>query len=399
MYLYGIFLIMTIAMLGGIIALLGDRVGMRVGKKRLSIFGLRPKYTSMLITVITGIMISGSTLLILSIISTDVRTALFRMKEIQAELVLKGKELKDLAAEASMMEARQRETDKLLKKTEGEYEKAVANLNLKQEELEKTRKELLFEQERLRNLVQVTKDLNEKIVGQEVEKERLFKEVQALSAEASLLRDNLKVTKTGRLIFLSGDILVVRVVKPGMSGTEIKEEIIEPMLLEANKIALERGARLEGKEEYALKVSKYQLDYISGEVEKLKQPGVIRLIAERNTVVFEPLYVSFQLFPNDLVFKKGEVIAEARVSPQLAENEIMDQILNLLLVVRKKALDRGMVSEGQYIGEIASLQEVPAIIKEIKGRRKESTIRLVAEDNIWRVEGPVKVGIEIGNGE
>ena len=58
--LYGFVLILTIAILGGLIALLGDRLGMRMGKRKLSLFGLRPKYTSMVITVITGLTISVS---------------------------------------------------------------------------------------------------------------------------------------------------------------------------------------------------------------------------------------------------------------------------------------------------------------------------------------------------
>lgn len=368
---------------------------MRVGKKRLSLFGLRPKYTSMIITAVTGIIISGLTLLILTITSSDVRTALFEMREIKTELYLKAESLKELSIEAKLLEEKQKETDRLLKTVENEYRATEEKLSQKQKELEKTQKNLLFEQERLSNMVQVTKDLNEKIVGQEVEKEKLAKEIQALSTESSLLKENLKVTKTGRLIFMNGDILVARVVQGGLSESQLKKEVIEPMLLEANKIALERGARLEGKEDYALKISTYQVDYFIKELAKLKQPAVVRLLAEGNTVVLEPLHVTFQFFPNELVFKKGEVIARAQIPTQMEENEIMDEILNLLLVVRKKALDKGMVSEGQYIGEIASFQEIPPIIQKIKSRSTKTTVQVVAENDVWRIKGPVKVVIEI----
>lgn len=368
---------------------------MSVGKKRLSLFGLRPKYTSMIITAVTGIIISGLTLLILTIISSDVRTALFEMRAIKTELYLKAESLKELSTEAELLEEKQRETDRLLKTVEDEFKITEEKLSQKQKELEKTQKDLLFEQERLSNMVQVTKDLNEKIVGQEVEKEKLAKEIQALSTESSLLKENLKVTKTGRLIFMNGDILVARVVQGGLSESQLKKEIIEPMLLEANKIALERGARLEGKEDYALKISTYQVDYFIRELARLKQPAVVRLLAEGNTVVLEPLYVTFQFFPNELVFKKGEVIARAQIPSKMEENEIMDEILNLLLVVRKKALDKGMVSEGQYIGEIASFQEIPPIIQKIKSRSTKTTVQVVAENDVWRIKGPVKVVIEI----
>lgn len=139
--MYGIILVLTIALLGGIIALLGDRVGMKVGKKRLSLCGLRPKYTSMIITVVTGILIAGTTLLLLTLVSNDVRTALFQMKTLQTELV-------------------------------------------------QTKAELTVEQQRLSELESTTKALQENKVALEVERERLLKEIEAYYGEASLLREN-----------------------------------------------------------------------------------------------------------------------------------------------------------------------------------------------------------------
>ena len=62
-------------------------------------------------------------------------------------------------------------------------------------------------------------------------------------------------------------------------------------------------------------------------------------------------------------------MAETKVSPAKEESIILQEILNLLLSVRKKAFDRGMISQGQYIGEIASLQDIPNIIQRIKKKR------------------------------
>ena len=51
--------ILLVLILGGILSTLGDRLGTRVGKARLSIFKLRPKSTAVLITVFTGSIISA----------------------------------------------------------------------------------------------------------------------------------------------------------------------------------------------------------------------------------------------------------------------------------------------------------------------------------------------------
>lgn len=58
----GYILIVAILLLGGVIATLGDRIGTKVGKARLSLFNLRPRKTATLVTVITGSLISATTL-------------------------------------------------------------------------------------------------------------------------------------------------------------------------------------------------------------------------------------------------------------------------------------------------------------------------------------------------
>ena len=83
---YGLGLILTLVLSGGVIAYIGDKIGMKIGRKRLSLFGLRPKYTSIVITIVTGILIAAASLAVLTIASADVRTALFHMKEIQTAL-------------------------------------------------------------------------------------------------------------------------------------------------------------------------------------------------------------------------------------------------------------------------------------------------------------------------
>ena len=55
----GVLLIIAVILLSGLIAYLGDQIGMKVGKKRISVFGLRPKYTSIIITVFTGVLIAA----------------------------------------------------------------------------------------------------------------------------------------------------------------------------------------------------------------------------------------------------------------------------------------------------------------------------------------------------
>ena len=79
----GIYLIVVMIITGGAIAFIGDKLGTKVGKKRLSIFGLRPRHTSMIITVVTGGLITALSIGFMALISQNVRTALFGMDELR----------------------------------------------------------------------------------------------------------------------------------------------------------------------------------------------------------------------------------------------------------------------------------------------------------------------------
>lgn len=85
-HVYGIPLILFLVSIGGGIAYLGDRVGMRLGRRRLTLFGLRPRHSSIVVTVVTGAFIAAFSLAVLAVASKDVQTALFHMEELRAEL-------------------------------------------------------------------------------------------------------------------------------------------------------------------------------------------------------------------------------------------------------------------------------------------------------------------------
>ncbi len=97
--MYGLALIAIIAVMGGAIAYIGDKLGTKVGKKKLSMFGLRPKHTSIIVTIVTGILISAATLGLMTAVSWDVRTALFGMEELKAELVSLNNEVESKSKE------------------------------------------------------------------------------------------------------------------------------------------------------------------------------------------------------------------------------------------------------------------------------------------------------------
>ena len=78
--------------IGGFVAWVADSLGRKIGKKRLSFMGLRPRYTATLLTVGAGILIPILTIAALFVLSRDVREwiqegrgAIQRAKQYQAQ--------------------------------------------------------------------------------------------------------------------------------------------------------------------------------------------------------------------------------------------------------------------------------------------------------------------------
>tara|TARA_Y100001968_G_scaffold84862_1_gene75999 strand:+ start:485 stop:1411 length:927 start_codon:yes stop_codon:yes gene_type:complete len=88
--------ILLLLILGGILSTLGDRLGTKVGKARLSIFKLRPKSTAVLITVFTGSIISAISFATMLVFDRDLRVGLFQLEDIREKIIDSEKELKKL---------------------------------------------------------------------------------------------------------------------------------------------------------------------------------------------------------------------------------------------------------------------------------------------------------------
>ncbi len=65
-------------LMGGLIAYAGDLIGRKLGKRRASVFGLRPRHTAVLITSVTGVLISLLTTAALFLAVNPVRDVMLR---------------------------------------------------------------------------------------------------------------------------------------------------------------------------------------------------------------------------------------------------------------------------------------------------------------------------------
>ncbi len=96
--------IIFLLLLGGLISTLGDLLGSKIGKARFSVLKLRPKKTAILITILTGSLISASSLFLMILVNRQLRVGLFRLGDLQKKLLESKQVLIPLKRERETLE-------------------------------------------------------------------------------------------------------------------------------------------------------------------------------------------------------------------------------------------------------------------------------------------------------
>ncbi|MCO4782229.1 MAG: DUF3084 domain-containing protein [Candidatus Cloacimonetes bacterium] len=207
------FRLLALLIVSAWIAFLGDKIGTRIGKKRLSIFGMRPKKTAILMTMFTGMLITITTLLLSSFVDPNIKSALFediaqikssnedlrdQYKDLQFVKSTMEKKVKSLVSETDMLSSEksrlttlQLATEEQILKLKGERQKLIAekeqqqkSSKLLQDEIDKKNKEYVGLLSDLRSLETEKDGLN-----------KLKDELQSENKQFQRIMEDLKVEK------------------------------------------------------------------------------------------------------------------------------------------------------------------------------------------------------------
>ena len=377
----GLLLITTVLVLGGLIATLGDRIGMRVGKSRLSLFNLRPRQTATLVSILTGSVISASTLGLLLIASEQLRKGLLEFEETQANLSEARAALEETQTAKADVEAVLNRVTRQKIDAEGELTEVITSLDrvtaretiirkrlgqtqnqlgivseqakqlqgeigrLQQDRQSLQRQQSEVKQQiaqRDRSLAQRDQELiqrNRAIAQREDALERLKTEqafledeVQRLEAEFIKLRaGNVAISRNQTLA-----LLITRAQSVAAATTEI-----EQLLSEANRLALNAiWPDAPNKAVQILRINSQVIREISRTITDGQQ-YVIRVGVSGNYVVGEPCVVqqekppcveiSLQAKLNRIVFEQGETLARVPIATAYPNTPSLVEALRTLV--------------------------------------------------------------------
>ena len=400
--MYGIMLSVVLVLTGGVIAFIGDRLGSKVGKKKLSLFGLRPKHTSILVTIITGILITTVTFGILAIASKDVRTALFGMNKLKAEL---------------------NEKQSMLEEASGALVNVKNDLNTTKEEYAKSKKDLEETQEDLEIAQQAAELLRQEQVALQNRNQELWLDNQTLiehnqslaennqfllANNESLKADNLELEKTNNdlqegienirerpIIYRVGELLASGVIKKTDDPVKIQNDLNQIIALANSKIIDRLGT--EGSKDG---VWIYPIEYQKA-MDRLKQAKgdtVIRLIVAANLVKGDPVLTELEMHPNRVVYQENEFVYQKIYNVPIDGSNSEMLISDFLRNVNMTAINNGILPN-PLTGTVGVINgnQIYAIEKALAENRGKDVLISAFAAADTEVLGPLRLHIYLKN--
>ncbi|NLM97188.1 MAG: DUF3084 domain-containing protein [Halanaerobiaceae bacterium] len=375
----GVLLIIAVILLSGLIAYLGDQIGMKVGKKRISVFGLRPKYTSIIITVFTGVLIAAFTITIILATNNSVRQALFNIQDVlrrlsatRIELENMNKLKEQLEMENVLLEEKTADLQKKLNNIQAEYDAAQDNID--------------FLTGTIENLNEIKGGLEEQLSTLKTERQNLEEHIELLNQEIRRINQELSDTTlryyTQDLVFQRGDLIYLDVIEKKGEQEEIIDSIGD-FLDKANQEVIKYPVKVD-EEGIALRIDPREIYLLSRMIiESESERFILSLVAGVN--VSQNSYVPCQLQVTEdfIVYNKDEIIARKVLDKGLGLAEIEEEIVELLETISINSIKKGIISSRGSVGSIKFINYYQ-LINEIQNMSRQVEIKVVAADDIWR---------------
>ena len=343
------------------LAVLGDSVGSKYGKKRISLFGMRPRHTSKLITAFTGALIAVGILGVMSIFSQDVRTALFGMKLLRQQMY---------SLQFQLTQSEENTTNMRI-----ELAETAASLDLTGFELASMRNDkLILEQEK--------NELEASLRIMREESAQLKREINSLKSESIALNANVLLAQTA---FEAGSSREEIIAGLNELKQRVKLNVLERISDQSFTRLRDVPVEFDESEESALIDSLASSD--------MRQ--YVRALSAENYTLDEKLDVMIKLQSGTsiIIYQENSPVYR-KFFDMSSVNNTPEEILHVFLrELRNKALNDGILPEPSTnnIGTMDGESFFNAVdeLGKIKGG---VIISAIALNDIYS-EGPVKINI------
>lgn len=395
----GITLILVLALMGGLIAYLGDKLGSKIGKKRLRLFGLRPHDTSVVMTIVSGMLVAALTITVLTIASKEVRTALFGMKQMRAEIAsltaTRDKANEELSAQsAKINELDQKISEATQAAEQARQQKAAAEAQMKdaQAQMQQAQADLGQLQARYAEASTRLQEAQEQVRQAEAARDQLQQDVKSLEDTAKKLREGIVAVREGHVVFRSGEILYSGVLKSGQNEENTQKQLQE-FLNQANiQVAGRIGV---DPSTPVIWLSREAVENAASNLEKAKGDMYVRVCAAGNILSGEVVVSRLEMVGDKVVYPEDTLILTQSITVDPNSNESDLALMAFLQAVNRAAQADGVIPN-PITGDVGAITstELSNASEKIRSLGGKVVITAKARRDIT-VAGPVLLDLEI----
>lgn len=390
--MHGILLMAVLIIVGGIIAFIGDRLGSKVGKKKLTLFGLRPRHTSIIVTIVTGFAITTITFGILAITSKDVRTALFGMEKLQQQISLSQTNLNKANKNLQIAQSQQTKMEASLKKTRIELDDAkdkTRQMKAQQEILLAANTNLEQQNVYLDENNNKLKIYNENLKGENSNLQQNNDNLQQQNDDLAQRNGDLS---SKRIIYQAGELIFGGVVPATTDRNAVRSNFAKLITIANAKVAAKSGETAI-KEGLWLYPSEYEsaIDKICSSDKDM----VVRLIAAANLVKDEPVRTNIELYPNKIVYQNRELVATGDFEVDGTQAAAQKTLFKFLHDINKIASANGMLPDPLRgsIGVI-SMDQLYSVTDELTKYKGKILLTAYSQGNT-NILGPLRLILKV----
>jgi uncharacterized protein (DUF3084 family) len=427
----GILFILAVLIIGGVIAPIGDRLGSRIGRARLSLFGMRPRDTATWVTIFTGMLISGLSLGFILLVSDQYRDGLFRIKQVRSDLSqaqqqeqLVQAELKTAKEERTQAQAKLQETLRAAEasnrqRQEAQEKQQLAQKNLQASEvklkaadtqLQKAKQSYAQVQQQLVALKDQEKTLQGRLDGSqkqlaqlENQRTKLQKDIKTLGGQlASLQTKNKRLAQNnvvlntalrrGEVILQSGELMYAVRIQGGLGSNRLREAL-DSVLSQTEQEVRRRGAQPYYQfGQRAVLIKNAEVDRL---VTELQKPGeyALQIFVAQNVLLGEPVPVVGRVLPNLHLFDKGIMMATRIVNPKDNDEQLIAQLKKLFQDASVKARKAGILANSQ--GEVGTAAvPVDQMIGQIHQLQGTVVVQALTANDVYTA-GPLQLLLNV----
>ena len=385
--MYGITLILVLAVVGGVIAFIGDRLGTRIGKRKLSIFGLRPRHTAVVVTIFTGVCITTVTFGIMAAVSENVRTALFGMDRLNAMIADTRAALDFTSGELERAQSAQEKASSELAKSEEEIarlEGEQSSLRAESDRLSAGNRALMMEKEGLVSI-------NGRLAG---ENQNLQEDIRTLGIRAQELRAGILNLREGNITYQAGEIIASGIIPAGLSHDEIERGLAGIAQLGTRNISARLG---ENHTDQDIWIYRPEYEAAIRAIEESSAGMIVRIVAAGNLVRGDEIRASIELYPNRVIYRDGELIIARVYAPEVLGRGTEQSVMAFLREVNAAAAAKGILPD-PIRGTVGVIEgaEFYALVQDLAGRTGAVVISAYADGDTDAM-GPLRLKFKIEN--